>query len=259
MQLSARKSFLLFMIALTLLFIIYPPVLAQEEEQEKTETHQAKIYQVPVSPTTSTINTQTDNPPPAPPNSSTTGSRTNLPTYDMTTGEKLSYGAKKAFFSPSPYAFSAFSAYFQIRDEDKPNKDTGDKFADGLSRFARNYGRSATKNLLAYGVYPAIFRQDPRYEPSPKSGFKNRTLHAMSRVFITRGDNGSTQVNTSLLGGTVTASALANIWERSSPNNDRKGIGPTFERIRGMIIVDIIRNVVFKEFGPDIKRLILRR
>ncbi len=179
---------------------------------------------------------------------------------DFTAGDKLKLGFREAFLSPGGYIFSGMSAAItQAREKDQPQKDTGDKIADGLSRYAIRFGTGSTKALFTSGIYPIIFKQDPRYTPSGKQGFGRRFLDAASRVFVTRGDNGRAQFNISRLGGNLTASALANTWERNTPGFDRIGIGPTFQRFGVMVALDVVNFAVLKEFGPDIKRKIFKR
>jgi hypothetical protein len=174
----------------------------------------------------------------------------------MTADEKIARAFRHAFFSPTPYATSALSAaYTEWREEKPPSKTTGDEFADWGSRTARNFATSSTKSLFAYGFYPALLRQDPRYEPSQSKRRGQRLAHALSRVFVTRGDDGRVEANYSLLAGDMTASALANIWERSTPDHDRIGTDATFKRFGWMLVDDAITNVVFREFGPDIKKI----
>lgn len=174
----------------------------------------------------------------------------------MTGGEKISRSFRQAFLSPSPYLFSALTAGLTEWSDDKPPaKTTRDAFADWGSRTARDFATDSTKTLFASGFYPALLHQDPRYEPSQSKGFKRRTLHAVSRVFVTRSDGGRLEANYSLLAGDMTASVLANAWEHSAPDHDRIGTGPTFVRFASLLAGDLIYNVVFNEFGPDIKKI----
>jgi hypothetical protein len=180
-------------------------------------------------------------------------------TPGWTAREKIKYGLKQAFFTPGVYIFPAISTVFiQVRERNQPQKDTGDKVADGLSRYAIEFGTRSSKELLASGVFPIVFHQDPRYKPSPKRGFGSRLLYAASRVFVTHSDDGKSQLNISLLSGSVAASALANIWERNTPGHDRIGIGPTFRRFGTTVGFDAV-GFIFKEFWPDIKRKLFRR
>jgi hypothetical protein len=174
----------------------------------------------------------------------------------LTAGEKISRSFRHAFLSPTPYLTSALTAgYTEWRDDKPPGKTTSDAFADWGSRTARNFATGSTKTLFASGFYPALLKQDPRYQPSQSKGFGRRTLHAASRVLITRGDDGRLEPNYSLLAGDMTASALANAWEHGTPDHDRVGTDATFTRFAWMLADDAINNVVFKEFGPDIKRI----
>jgi len=174
----------------------------------------------------------------------------------MTADEKISRAFRHAFFSPAPYATSALSAaYTEWREEKPPSKTTGDEFADWGSRTARNFATDSAKALFVSGFYPALLRQDPRYEPSQGKRRGRRLAHAVSRVFVTRGDDGRLEANYSLLAGDMTASALANIWERSTTDHDRIGTDATFKRFGWMLVDDAITNVVFREFGPDIKKI----
>jgi len=178
----------------------------------------------------------------------------------FTESEKLKYAFRKAFLRPSPYIFNAVSATVtQLHEVDEPQKDTGDKFADGLTRYAIKFATGSTRTMFVSGIYPAIFHQEPRYQPSGKEGFKARLLYAASRVFVTQSDQGDLQPNISRLGGSLTASALSNIWERNSINHDRIGVGPTLGRFGRMIGFDVLSFVVLHEFGPDIKKKVFKK
>ncbi|HVF55924.1 MAG TPA: hypothetical protein VM934_07215 [Pyrinomonadaceae bacterium] len=178
------------------------------------------------------------------------GQQPNTPYVPLTAGEKVKHGFRSAFLRPEGYIFSALSATItQLREEDQPQKTTGDEVADALSRFARNSATRSTKSILGSGVYPALFKQDPRYFPSGKKGFGPRALYAISRVFVTRGDNGESQPNVSRLAGTLSAAALANIWERSTPGHDRIGVRPTFIRFGRSLAFDALQFVIFREFN----------
>jgi hypothetical protein len=166
----------------------------------------------------------------------------------LTSEQKMKRAFKSAFLSPAGYAWTAFNAALtEIGEEDLPHKDTEDRIADWGSRFAIQFGRRAARSLLGSGVYPVIFKQEPRYIKSNKKGFAPRALYAASRVFVTRGDNGNSQFNISRVAGNISASALSNLWEQSTPGRDRIGTGPTFRRVASMFISDAIFNI-FREF-----------
>ncbi len=187
----------------------------------------------------------------------TTAQKTYTP---MTSEQKMRRAFKKAFLSPEGYARSAFGAALtEWGEDDLPHKDTEDRVADGLSRFAIKFGTRATRTMFGSGIYPILFKQDPRYERSEKKNIGARTLHAISRVFVTRGDNGKLQPNYSRWAGSLTSSALSNIWEQSTPGHDRIGVDATFRRFGTSFITDAWQTVVFNEFLPDLFRVFKRK
>lgn len=168
-------------------------------------------------------------------------------------GEKVARSFRAAFLRPTPYLMSAFTAGItQIGEDRLPHKDTSDELADWGSRAARSFATRTTTTIFASGVYPALFRQDPRYERSQSKKVGGRVAHALSRVFVTRDDDGNLEPNYSRFAGAFTASALANVWERSTPGHDRIGTDATFKRFGRSFISAAIGNIVLKEFGPDI-------
>lgn len=177
----------------------------------------------------------------------------------LTSEKKIEYAFRHAFLSPVPYMTSALSAGLtQFREDRLPHKDTGDEVADWGSRAARNFATKSTTTLFASGFYPALFKQDPRYDASTRKGFGRRALHAASRVFVTRDDAGNLEPNYSRFAGVATASALSNLWEHSTPGHDRTGADATARRFARSFLTGSINNIVFKEFWPDIVRIFRR-
>jgi hypothetical protein len=173
----------------------------------------------------------------------------------LTSEQKIRRGFKNAFLSPQAYALPFVSAVItEYGEDDLPHKDTDDRVADGLSRFAIKFGRRATNNLLG-GVYSSVFRQDPRFERAAEGTSTGaRIVHAATRVFVTRGDNGKHQPNYTRFASQLSSSALSNLWEQSTPGHDRIGTDATFRRFGNSFISGAIFNVL-NEFLPDIKRI----
>ena len=194
------------------------------------------------------------------PTATTGKTRATQPTIPLSAKQKLAYGARRAFLDPLAYLSPAVDAYFVERSEVKaPGKTAEDKFADGLSRYARSFATGSTAALLGSGVYPALFKQDPRYHPSGKHGFMPRALYAASRTLLTQGDNGTTQINYSSLAGNLTSAGLANFYERDvvrardahgRPLSFRRrvGVGPTFESFGISTALNAAANIAFREF-----------
>jgi hypothetical protein len=167
--------------------------------------------------------------------------------------EKVKRSLRSAFLRPTPYLMSAFSAGLtQLGEDSQPQEDNADEVADWGSRTARSFATRTTSTIFSSGVYPALFKQDPRYERSRSRKFGPRVAHALGRVFVTRDDDGNLEPNYSRFAGSFTASALANVWERSTPGHDRIGADATLRRFGRSFISASISNVLLKEFGPDI-------
>jgi len=173
----------------------------------------------------------------------------------LTSDQKMKRAFKSAFLSPRAFLLPGVGAIItEAGEDDLPHKDSGDRVADGLSRFAINFGTRSTSVLLGNGVYASLFKQDPRYYPSESKNIGVRALYAASRVFVRRGDNGKQQPNYSRFAGQLSASALSNLWQQSTPGHDRIGTDATFRRFGYSFASGAIVNVI-TEFLPDIKKI----
>ncbi|HEX8294379.1 MAG TPA: hypothetical protein VF570_21670 [Pyrinomonadaceae bacterium] len=170
----------------------------------------------------------------------------------LTGGQKVKRAFRGAFFSPVPYATAAFNAGItQLGEDYPPHKETDDKLADWGSRTARVFATGTTYRLFGNGFYPALFKQDPRYERSRSRKFGRRLGHAVSRLFVTRDDDWNLEPNYSRFAGAATSSSLANVWERSTPKHDRIGADATLKRFGMTFFSGAIGNIV-REFAPDL-------
>lgn len=74
-------------------------------------------------------------------------------------------------------------------------------------RFGSAFADGTIENFTTGAILPSLLHQDPRYFQSGKGSFGHRTLYAMSRTLITRGDNGKHEFNFSeVFGGALSAS-----------------------------------------------------
>jgi len=170
----------------------------------------------------------------------------------LTGGQKVKRAFRGAFLSPAPYAIAAFNAGItQLGEDYPPHKETDDKLADWGSRTARVFATGTTYRVFGNGFYPVLFKQDPRYERSKSKKFGSRLGHAVSRVFVTRDDDWNLEPNYSRFAGAATSSALANVWERSTPKHDRIGADATLKRF-GMTFVSGAIGNIFREFAGDL-------
>lgn len=167
-------------------------------------------------------------------------------TAPMTVGEKFGKWFHSRFLSPGAYgAAVANGMWKELQDNDDKKKDTVENFfGDSMTRAARSYAFGTTAGFYEKAVLASLFRQDPRYHRSGKTGAGGRLGYAVSRVFITQGDRcGCNQFNASFLLGGAAAAATANLWE---PRN-RTGPMHTVGRFYNHIAITAFFNIV-KEF-----------
>jgi hypothetical protein len=130
-------------------------------------------------------------------------------------------------------------------------------FGTGAQGFGKYYGGAfadqAIGNIMTEGLFPVALHQDPRYFVKGTGGFWKRTGYAISREFITRGDDGRNHFNTSELAGNAVAAGISNLYY---PAADRS-FGNTANKWGQQIALDTFFNVT-KEFWPDVRNKLFR-
>jgi len=167
-------------------------------------------------------------------------------TAPMTAGEKFGTWFHSRFLSVGPFASAIFSGFVkELEDNDDNKKDTVENyFADSLTRSARAYAMASTSSFYEKALLASLFRQDPRYHRSGKTGAGGRMVYAATRVFVTQGDRcACNQPNYSFLLGGAAASVTANAWERP----ERGGPYHMIRRYYTHIALSALFNIV-KEF-----------
>ena len=84
------------------------------------------------------------------------------------------------------------------------------------STFAGGY----TNVLIGNAILPSLLHQDPRYFYQGRGTTRSRLLHALSSPFVTKGDNGRSEINFSNIGGDLASGAIANAYY---PADERGG------------------------------------
>ena len=89
-------------------------------------------------------------------------------------------------------------------------------FGTGAQGIGKYYGGAfadqAIGNIMTEGLFPVVLHQNPRYFVEGTGGFWKRTGYAISREFITRGDDGINHFNTSELAGNAVAAGISNLY-----------------------------------------------
>lgn len=131
-------------------------------------------------------------------------------------------------------------------------------FGQGAQGFGKYYGGAfadqAIGNIMSEGLFPAALHQDPRYFVRGNGGFWRRTGYALSREFITRGDDGRNHFNTSELAGNAVAAGISNAYYPAA----NRSFGNTANKWGQQIALDAFFNVA-KEFWPDVRKKVFGR
>jgi hypothetical protein len=93
-------------------------------------------------------------------------------------------------------------------------------------RFGASMARNASSNFFGTFLLASMLHQDPRFFPQKDPTFGGSVKYALTRVVITRNDDGNDAANWSGLLGPLMAEGLANVYW---PEEDRTA-GQTFRR-----------------------------
>ena len=155
-------------------------------------------------------------------------------------------------FDPSAFLVAGVFAGVAMAQRQYPS------FGSGAQGFGKYYGGAfadqAIGNIMTEGLFPVALHQDPRYFVRGKGGFWERTGYALSREFITRGDDGRNHFNTSELAGNAVAAGISNFYY---PAADRS-LANTANKWGEQIALDTFFNVA-KEFWPDVRNKLFQK
>ncbi len=126
------------------------------------------------------------------------------------------------------------------------------QYGQGATGFAKRYGAAvadnADSNFFSNFVYPAIFKQDPRYFRLGEGSVKKRVGIAIAQEFVARKDSdGGHTISYANILGALTAGSISNVYY---PSEDR-GFGLTMSRAGTALGWGTLGNVLL-EFWPDI-------
>lgn len=169
----------------------------------------------------------------------------------LTPVEKLDIFYKSTY---SPYTFisAAFDATLAHAEGDLRG------YGGGVQGYGKRYGAiladAEASIFFSKFLFPWMFKQDPRYFRMAEGPVPGRAVYAVSRVFITRADDGSSTINSSRLLGRLVVKTLSNSYYPP----ERRGVWPTLRRTANGLISDASMALA-KEFWPDVRDKLFRK
>jgi len=170
----------------------------------------------------------------------------------LTPKQKFALFAKETF-DPFTAGSSAAGAALSQIDNDDP------KYGHGAGPYAERFGAAVadvtTQNFFSDAVLASLFHEDPRYfRRGPEFGVWYRVGYALSRVVVTRTDQGTERFNYSGTLGMSMGIALSNAYyPDASVNAEEVGY-----RFATSLAASALGNLL-PEFWPDVHQKFFHR
>jgi hypothetical protein len=178
------------------------------------------------------------------PNFSSVSADLKLP--PQTPKEKFTLAAKNSF-DYSSFLIAGIQAGISMSGKSYP------EFHQGAAGYARYYWHTladtADENFFVSGIGPVVFHQDNRFYTKGHGGFRKRSWYALTRVLVTRTDNGNPMFNFSEIVGSGAAAGVGSLYYPSNYQTWTK-VG---QRWLTSDLIDSF-NFWWKEFWPDVNK-----
>jgi len=178
------------------------------------------------------------------PNFSSVSADTKLP--PQTPRQKLTLAAKNSF-DYSSFLLAGVQAGISMNGDSYP------EFHQGAAGYARYYWHTladtADENFMVGGLAPILFHQDNRFYTLGHGGFRKRTFYAVTRVLVTRQDDGSKMFNFSEVVGSGAAAGLSTVYYPKQYQTWTK-VG---QKWLTSVLIDCF-NFFWKEYWPDVNQ-----
>ncbi len=152
------------------------------------------------------------------------------------------------------FDYSSFISAGIIAGVSQANK-SYPEFGQGAKGFGRYYWHAmsdqAVGNYLTEAIVPAVTHEDPRYYTLGHGGLFKRTGYAVSRLLVTRTDEGGRTFNFSEIVGNGAGAGISDLYYPSRERTWTK----TGQKWLTQIALDGVFNIV-KEFWPDINQAV---
>ncbi|HXZ18436.1 MAG TPA: hypothetical protein VEG63_00715 [Candidatus Acidoferrales bacterium] len=179
------------------------------------------------------------------PNFLTLENASNVP--PLTSGQKFKAVARGTF-DPVQFCYYVVIAGIGQAADNEPG------YGQGMQGYGKRFGAivadSTIENFMVGAVMPSLLRQDPRYFQAGKGPVLHRVWYALTRIFVTRGDDGHRQFNASEIFGSAMAAGISTYSYHPEADRGFRNLGDTWATQVGL---DSFANAM-KEFWPDIRR-----
>lgn len=159
--------------------------------------------------------------------------------------EKFAIAHSDSFDWPNYFLLVGYALQSQVAEG-------GFSHNGGMNGFAAAYSRSVGDQIIGSyvteAIMPSLFHEDPRFFRLGSGTVSHRAYNAVSRIFVTRRDDGRSTFNISEVAGNAGVVALTTVYYPES-----RTAGEAFERFSMALGNDMISNLI-TEFWPDVRR-----
>ena len=120
-------------------------------------------------------------------------------------------------------------------------------------RLGATYTGAATDIMIGGAILPSLLHQDPRYYYQGTGSKTSRALHAISRAFVTTGDDGRSQPNYSTIGGDLAAAAIATAYYPPSDRSAGKVFGTALINTGERMVGNLAQEFFFRKLSSKPK------
>jgi len=157
---------------------------------------------------------------------------------------KMKIALKDTFDYPLIGVGAAYALLYQAEDSHP-------QFGQGVEGYAKRFGTSYTDqvvgNMMTEGILPVLFKEDPRYFRKASGSVKSRLGYALSRIVITKTDEGNKSFNfAEIVGNGIAAGVGLSYYQ------DDRDVHDFMQNWGTQLATDAVSQVL-KEFWPDIK------
>ncbi len=121
-----------------------------------------------------------------------------------------------------------------------------------FKRFGASYADYTIYTMIADAALPSVLKQDPRYFYMGSGTTKSRAWYAISQTFVTRADNGHSEVNWSHLLGAFATAGISNVYHAPQDRTASLTMRNAAIIIGGSAVTNLIREFVLRKLTSKV-------